>query len=123
MSIDKSKWYKIDFKLYIIYVQYNILVLFNFAHVLHNFDQRLRCFPLGAALQYHSKNIQDCVFAIPARKSQKSFEISDPDDEKELVLGRLYCIFRIDLYSDTSMQEEHEECDLFLLKVDYIIQI
>jgi hypothetical protein len=86
-------------------------------------DQRLRCFPFGAAYQFHSKNIQDCVFAIPARKSQESFDISDPDDEKELVFGRLYCIFRIDLYSDTAMQEEHEERDLVLLKVDFIIHI
>ena len=86
-------------------------------------DQRLRCFPFGAAYQFHSKNIQDCVFAIPARKSQESFDISDPEDEKELVFGRLYCIFRIDLYSDTAMQEEHEERDLVLLKVDSIIHI
>ena len=87
--------------------------------------QRLRCFPFGAAYQFHSKNIQDCVFAIPARKSQEleSFDISDPEDEKELVFGRLYCIFRIDLYSDTAMQDEHEERDLVLIKVHFTIHV
>ena len=79
------------------------------------------CLPFGAAYQFHSKNIQDCVLAIPARKLQDSFDISDPEDKKELVFGRLYCIFRIDLYSDTAMQEEHEERDLVLIKVNFTI--
>ena len=67
--------------------------------------------------QFHSKNIQDCCFAIPARKSPDTFDISDPSDDKELVFGRLYCIFRIELVSDMDIDGEPEERDLVLLKV------
>ena len=62
-------------------------------------------------------NIQDCCFAIPARKSPDTFDISDPSDDKELVFGRLYCIFRIELASDIDVDGEPEERDLVLLKV------
>ena len=84
-------------------------------------DQRLRCFPFGEGYQFHSKNIQDCCFAIPARKSPDTFDISDPSDDKELVFGRLYCIFRIELVSDMDIDGEPEERDLVLLKVLFLI--
>ena len=45
---------------------------------------------LWGGYQFHSKNIQDTVFAIPARMDRDSFDISDPAHEKELVFGRLY---------------------------------
>ena len=61
--------------------------------------------------------IQDCCFAIPARKSPNTFDISDPSDHKELVFGRLYCNFRIELVSDIHIDGEPEERDLVLLKV------
>ena len=60
--------------------------------------QTIRCYPFGAAYQFHSKNIQDTVFAIPARIDRDSFDISNPIHEKELVFGRLYCIFRISIF-------------------------
>ena len=149
MNIDRSKWYTIDFKLYIIYVQYNIL-LHNFAHVLHNFvpkickffrlqKQDLRFYPISEAAQLSNRSKMTwricggnqgsgltrngCLRPLHLLDSQESFDISDPDDEKELVFGRLYCIFRIALYSDTAMQEEHEERNLVLLQVDFIIHI
>ena len=61
--------------------------------------------------------IQDCCFAIPARKSPDTFDISDPSDDKELVFGRLYCIFRIELVSDIDVDGEPEKRDLVLFKV------
>ena len=86
-------------------------------------DQRLRCFPFGDTYQFHSKNIQDCVFAIPVRKSKESFDMSNPEDEKELVFGRLYCIFRIELVSDLDVDGEPIEKELVLIKVIHCIQI
>ena len=77
--------------------------------------QKLRCFPFGEGYQFHKKNIQDTIFAIPARKSTTTFDISDPTDERELVFGRLYCIFRIFLYNEEI--EGGDERDLALIKV------
>ena len=54
---------------------------------------------------------------MPARKSPDTFDISDPSDDKELVFGRLYCIFRIELVSDIDVDGEPEERDLVLLKI------
>ena len=62
-----------------------------------------------------------CCFAIPARKSPDTFDISDPSDDKELVFGRLYWIFRIELVSDMDIDGEPEERDLVLLKVPFLI--
>ena len=79
-------------------------------------DQRLRCFPFGDTYQFHFKNIQDCVFAIPVRKSKERFDMSNPVDEKELVFGRLYCIFCIELVSDLDVDGEPIETELVLIK-------
>ena len=48
--------------------------------------------------------------------------MSNPEDEKELVFGRLYCIFRIELVSDLNVDGEPMEKELVLIKVIYYIQ-
>ena len=80
--------------------------------------QTIRCYPFGVAYQFHSKNIQDTVFAIPARMDRDSFDISDPAHEKELVFGRLYCIFQINIFDINDIEHgELKERDLVLIKV------
>ena len=49
--------------------------------------------------------------------------MSNPEDEKELVFGRLYCIFRIELVSDLDVDGEPIEKELVLIKVIHCIQI
>ena len=49
--------------------------------------------------------------------------MSYPEDEKELVFGRLYCIFRIELVSDLDVDGEPIEKELVLIKVIHCIQI
>ena len=91
--------------------------------------QTIRCYPFGAAYQFHSKNIQDTVFAIPARIDRDSFDISNPMHEKELVFGRLYCIFRISIFdmdnseSESDIDMKTKERELVLIKAScfYII--
>ena len=51
------------------------------------------------------------------RKSKERFDMSNPEDANELVFGRLYCIFCIELVSDFVVDGEPIENELVLIKL------
>ena len=135
LIIDWSNLYTIAFKFYIICVQL-FWTLYNFAHVLHNFvskifkffrlqEQELRFHPISEAAQLSNRSEMTWRICGGNQGSRGRFDAQWMPSSSSFAwfLLHLYCIFRIDLYSDTAMQEEHEERDLVLLKVDFIIHI
>ena len=135
LIIDWSKLYTIAFKFYITFVQL-FWILYNFAHVWHNFvskivkffrlqEQELRFYPISEAAQLSNRSEMTWRICGGNQGSRGRFDAQwmPSSSSFALFLLHLYCIFRIDLCSDTAMQEEHEERDLVLLKVDFIMHI
>ena len=98
--------------------------------------QRIRCFPPGvfnantkrtrslrpgeaAASGYHSNHVHDCIFAIPGPDSEVSFDdfdFKDCDFSKDVIFGRVYCIFTVEI----KFRKKRRRCDPRGSELDYI---